>query len=84
MSSTTAQDWGNFLSAFHWQAFATLTFKTDVTTASAARAVQAWRARLPERAYGYVVFERVLPVTAHTATPCSAPCLRGTPRPLGS
>lgn len=56
--ATHEYQWGSFLSQFHWQGFATLTFKQPVSSTFAERAVAEWVTEAAEHAYGYVGFEK--------------------------
>lgn len=51
-------EWGSFLSSFHWQVFATATFKHPVSASYGARAAREWINRLGSGAYAYVGHER--------------------------
>lgn len=51
---------GEWLAGFHWQAYATLTFRVPATYATAATAAQSLLAALGPAAYGYIAYERGL------------------------
>lgn len=62
-------EWGAFLSHFHWQAFATPTFKRLVTKAEARNAIMRWLGEMGEDVYAYVAYEEG---TAGGRTHCHA------------
>lgn len=51
------KEWGAFLSQFHWQAYATPTFKRLVTRSEAQSAITRWIGEMGEGVYAYVAYE---------------------------
>lgn len=49
---------GDYLSKFHWQAYATPTFRCEVTQRAAKELVESWLSDLAPEVYAYIAYER--------------------------
>ena len=58
VGSGAVDEWGRFLSGFHWQAFATPTFRKTVTLEHARLATTQWIAALGPEVYAYIAYEQ--------------------------